>query len=215
MPEELVGLNMVGKYGSIETFRGTNQDLALHVTMTDRLGKEMGHTPGAVVGEGHYDNRSGSFVYRPLLYTQDVKGNPARHCKDTYGWPREYNIRAVAATGQSEMPGKWQAIPAYAEICDVHAVDVRDCHVKKCTRYMEAEKFLIVASEADAVNIAVIRGQRSGQKTLAESQRELNELNRTTQRSATHWEAGGECGARSCYEENIDTVNQFLIDNYW
>ena len=215
MPEELGGLNMVGKYGSIETFRGKNQDLALHVTMTDRLGKEMGHKPGAVVGKGHYDNQSGSFVYRPLLYTPDVKGNPARHCKDTYGWPREYNIRAVAAAGQSEMPGKWQAIPAYAEICEVHAVDVRDCHVKKCTRYMEAEKFLIVASEADAVNIAVIRGKRSGQKTLAESQRELNELNRATQRSATYWEAGGECGARSCYEENIDNVNQFLIDNYW
>ena len=160
-------------------------------------------------------NSENSFVINSLSQLWRIFPESRPTLKDTYGWPREYNIRAVAATGQSEMPGKWQAIPAYAEICDVHAVDVRDCHVKKCTRYMEAEKFLIVASEADAVNIAVIRGQRSGQKTLAESQRELNELNRTTQRSATHWEAGGECGARSCYEEIIDTVNQFLIDNYW
>jgi hypothetical protein len=215
MPEELVGLNMVGKYGSIETFRGNNRDLTLRVTMTDRLGREMGHTPGAVVGKGNYDNRSGSFNYRPLLYTPDEKGNAARHCQGIYGMEREYTIRAVAAAGQSEVPGKWEAIPAYDQICEIHAVDVRDCRVKKCTRFVEAEKFLIVASEADAVNIAVIRGQRSGQKTLAESQRELKELDRATQRPATYWEAGGECGARSCYEENIDSVNQFLIDNYW
>lgn len=215
MPQELVGLNMVGKYGSIETFRGNNRDLTLRVTMTDRLGKEMGHTPGAVVGKGNYDNRSGSFNYRPLLYTPDEKGNAARHCQGIYGMEREYTIRALAAAGQSEVPGKWEAIPAYDQICEVHAVDVRDCRVKKCTRFVESEKFLIVASEADAVNIAVIRGQRSGQKTLAESQRELEELNRATRRPGTYWEAGGECGARSCYEENIDNVNQFLIDNYW
>ena len=215
MPEELVGLHMVGKYGSIETFRGSNRDLVLSVSMTDRLGKEMGYKPGAVVGKGNYDNRTGTFIYRPLLYTSDEKSNAARHCKDTYGRPREYIIRAVAAEGKSEVPGKWQAIPAYDQICEIHAVDLRDCYAKKCTRYKKAEKLLIVASEADAVNIAVIRGKRSGQKTLAESQRELKELNRISRRSATYWEAGGECGARSCYDENIDSVNQFLIDNYW
>jgi hypothetical protein len=215
MPEELVGLNIVGKYGSVETIRGNNRDLTLRVTMTDRLGREMGYKPGAIAGKGNYDNRSGSFNYRPLLYSPDEKDNAARHCQGVYGREREYTIRPVAAAGQSEVPGKWEAIPAYDQICEVHAVDVRDCRVKKCTRYMKAEKFLIVASEADAVNIAVIRGQRSGQKTLAESQRELEELNRATRRSSTYWEAGGECGARSCYEENIDSVNQFLIDNYW
>lgn len=82
----------------------------------------------------------------------DEKDNAARHCQGVYGREREYTIRALAADGHSEVPGKWEAIPAYDQICEVHAVDVRDCRVKKCTRYVKAEKFLIVAREADAVS---------------------------------------------------------------